>query len=851
MPTIRFRETPLIREILTIYKDLQVKVMDIAHTSIVEIPVEHQGWGYTFGLTYKEGMIEGLEYPQPGGLSSMSRRIQEQNHSKEIKSNCDYFNFVYNTCYQYIADNQNRYFGRANLNDISHGKVIAMILLAHLCRQALEKPIQEQEKYKTRIELFTVELLRHNDIQSTSSQDEKLISCKSALERIFAAAQHEDVDQENKIDTYYQTIEDTTQQLNELLAGIDNHMLPLFSRQNQIDATHLQDLYAKVGIATLTSTEQKVIDDHFVSVLFGYPASAFQEDAYLHLYKGLDYQLPEKGNFLWEQFEQGQRDNLIKLLQLRDKLRVLQNELKRLHQFTSSNKISYFNDFIKLSEPYLKDIHHVKSELHVCLEKFEADCGKVYRERSKSSSSARSLWEPFYLDKRPLVQVRNCFITASRQISAAFASIPFDCFDALKDFSKEANEVVQRGNILFGDEFDMANSAFQSDISRAQAKELNRQAELILVKQKNILAEYDELIQQAQQSQDETIKKLIDVLQRRRTVVAQIIQALELQTHDVAEEEGFVLIESSNFETKMLEEEHQTAGFFQIVRNYLSRPAVSIHEYNDLQEELRRIGVELTDTKKENLSLKRLNAENEKALFQRDRQNRTLTTSVQQKDTQLDLVADLANLSTLNIYNSRLLMKRITSDQTAQIKELFSVIHNIEAVIQQGKNYQKAYETKAGKYDSSFFFSHNANGKRHARQTMNAWEHHLRFIMNQAIRHLLESGEEMDGEKMLQFTQSFSTTLVETIDHLIVSENYSSYKQHSFRNYLRHFHQQLIGNDGQLKEELTVKSDSIQDVNEIFKTVNASFDRTELEEFEGSVKESKSFSMNKEYFIKY
>ncbi len=835
MPAIRFRETPLIREILTIYKDLQVKIMDIAHTSIVEIPVEHQGWGYTFGLTYKEGMIEGLEYPQPGGLSSLTRRIQEQNHSKEIKSNCDYFNFVYNTCYQYIADNQNRYFGRANLNDISHGKVIAMILLAHLCRQALEKPVQEQGKYKERIELFTVELLKHKDIQSTSSQDEKLLSCKSALDRIFSAAQMEDLDQENKIDAYYQTIEDTTRKLNELIAGIDNHMLPLFSGQNQIDVTHLQDLFAKVGKATLTSTEQKVIDDPFVAELFAHPAAALQEDAFLHLYKGLNYQLPDKGNFLWEQFEQEQRENLIKLLQLRDKLRVLQNELKRLHQFTSGNKISYFNDFIKLSEPYLKDIHHVKSELHVCLEKFEADCGKVYRQRSQSSSSARSLWEPFYLDKRPLVEVRNHFITASQQISAAFASIPFDCFNALKEFSKEANEVVKRGNILFGDKFDMANSAFQSDISRAQAKELNRQAELILVKQKNILAEYDELILQAQQSQDETIKKLIDVLQRRRTVVAQIIQAIELQTHDVAEEEGFVLIESSNFETKILEEEHQTAGFFQIVRNYLSRPAVSTHEYNDLKEELKRIGIELSDTQKENFSLKRLNEANERDLLQKDEEIRALAAEVQKRDEKLELIAGIANTSMLDTHNSRLLMKRITNDQTVQIKELLSVVNNIEAIIQQGKNYQKAYETKAGEYDSSFFFSHNANGKRHARQTMNAWERHLHSMVNQAIRRVLESGEEMDDEKMLELTQFFSKSLVDSIDNLIINEDYSSYKQHSFRNYLSYFHRQLIA-DGQLKGDLAVKIDSIQDVNEIFNTVNASFDRTKLEEFEESVK---------------
>ncbi|HHF7382363.1 TPA: hypothetical protein ACPSKF_002891 [Legionella anisa] len=844
MPTIRFRETPLIREILTIYKDLSTKIMDVTHTSIVELPVEHQGWGYTFGLTYKEGVIEGLEYPQPGGLSSMARRVQEQNHSKEIKSNCDYFNFVYNTCYQYIADNQNRYFGRANLNDISHGKVIAMILLAHLCRQALEKPVQEQNKYKERIQLFTVELLNHKDIQSTSSQDDKLLSCKSALERIFSASQHEEFfNQENKIDAYYQHIEETTRKLNELLVGVDDHMLPLFSMQNQIDVTHLQNLFKKEDKTSLTHTEQRIVHDPFVAELFGRPATSLQEDNYLELYKGLDYQLPNEGNFLWEQFEQEQRENLIKLLKLRDKLHVLQNELKTLHQFTSANKISYFNDFIKLSEPYLKDIHHVKSELNVCLEKFEADCGKVYRQRSKSSSSARSLWESCYLNKHPLVEVRKHFITASQQISAAFASIPFDCFDALKEFSKEAHKVVNRGYTLFGDEFDMASSSFQSDISRAQAKELNRQAELILVKQKSILAEYDELLLQAQQSQDETIKKLIDVLQRRRAVVAQMIQSLELQNHDVAQEEGFVLIESNDFETKMLEEEHQTAGFFQIIRNYLSRPAISTHEYNLLTEELRTLGIELSKAQKENSSLKQLNEENGKTLLQKDGEIRTLTTEVQKRDKQLALVAGVANTSTLDAHNSRLLMQRITNSQTEQVNELLSVVNNMEAIIQQGKNYQIAYEVKAGQYDSSFFFSHNNNGKRHASKIMSKWERDLHSIMNKAITQALEKGENMDGTTILGLTQSLSESLVDSIDNLIINEDYSSYKQHSFRNYLRYMHQQLITADGQLNWGLAAKRNPVKDVDAIFTTVNNSFDQTELEEFEQSIKDYKSFSL--------
>lgn len=844
MPTIRFRETPLIREILTIYKDLRTKVMDDVHSSVIEVPVEKQGWGYTFGLTYKEGIIEGLEYPQPGGLSSLARKIQEQGHSIETKRNCDYFNFVYNTCYQYIADNQNRYFGRANLNDMSHGKVIAMVLLAHLCRQALERPIEEQEKYKERIQRFTVELLKHKDIQSTSSQDDKLLSCKSTLDRIFSAS-HQDnsSEQENKIDAYYQHIEDTTRKLNELLIGIDNYMLPLFSGQNQIDVTHLQELFKREHQATFTTTEQRVTHDPFIGELFGRPIAALQTDNYLELYHGLDYQLPKEGNFLWGRFSSEQQENFIKLLKLRDKLHVLQNELKKLHQFTSGNKIGYFNDFIKLSEPYLKDIHHVKSELNVCLEKFEADCGIVYRERSKAQSPARSIWESFYLNKLPLVEVRNHFVAASRQISAAFASIPFDCFNALKEFSQEAYEILKRGCALFGDQFDVIGSDFQSDISRAQAKELSRQAELILVKQKNILAEYDELLLQARQSSDETTVKLVEILERRRAIIAQIIQAIELQTSDIAEEEGFVLVESSNFETKILEEEHQATGFLHIIRNYLSRPSVSTLEFTALKAELEKLGIELSDAQKANVSLQQDNGKKDELLLQKDalllqKDNKIheLNDELQGRDKQLELVARVVNTSILTVHNSHLLFERITNNQTAQVKELLTVVKNIEDILQQGRNYEKAYETRANKYDNSLFFSHNDNGKKHARMVMTEWTSHLHSMMNHAITEVLKNKQPIDAKTLAVLTKSLSDALVVSMNDLIINEDYSSYKQHSFRNYLRHFHQQLIV-DGQLHETLTDEKGPIKGVNAIFATVNSSFDQTELEEFEISIKD--------------
>lgn len=834
MPTIRFRETPLIREILTIYKDLRTKVMEDMKNSIIEVPVEQQGWGYTFGLTYKEGVIEGLEYPQPGGLSNIARKIQEQNHSKKTKKNCDFFNFVYNTCYQYIADNQNRYFGRANLNDISHGKVIAMILLAHLCRQALERPLDEQERYKDRIQRFTVELLKHKDIQSTNSQDDQMLSCKSALERIFSASQQDDSsDQENKIDAYYHHIEEATQKINELLVGVDNYLLPLFSGQNQIDVMHLQALYERENQTTLTAIEQRVMHDPFIAELFGQPTAALQKDNFLTLYKGLDYQFPKEGNFLWEEFGEEQQKNFINLLKLRDKLHVLQNELKKLHQFASGNKISYFNDFIKLSEPYLKDIHHVKSELNVRLEKFEADCGSVYRKRSKSQSATRNLWEPFYLNKLPLVGVRNHFITTSQQISAAFANIPFDCFDALKEFSKEANEILKRGYALFGNEFEVVGSDFQSDISRAQAKELSRQAELILVKQKNILAEYDELLLQARLSSDETTKKLVEILERRRAIIAQIIEAIESQSTDIAEEEGFVLVESNSHETKILEEE-QTTGFLQIIRNYLSRPSVSSLEYNALREQLEKQGIELSEARKRNESVQQDNQRKDELIVQQDLEIKALGAEIQKREGQLKLLAGIANIPMLDAHNSQLLIKRITNNQTAQVNELLTLVKNMEAIIQQGRNYEIAYESKASQYDNSLFFSHNNNGKNHARKVMNEWINHLYAVTNQVITEALENKNPMNAEKMIEIRKFLSDTIVASMNDLITTENYSSYKQHSFRNYLRYFHQQLIV-DGQLQERLDDEQALIKDVNAIFATVNNSFNKEELEEFEMSL----------------
>ncbi|WP_019216535.1 hypothetical protein [Legionella tunisiensis] len=497
MAKIKFRETPFIRSILGLYDHERAMVSMSSSIMINDAP---QGWLYTFGITNKECFIDGLDHPKAGGLSDVYRRISESGPEKAVKRNCEFFNFVYNTCYQYITDNQTRYFGRADLTDISHGKVFAMILIAHLCQKAMTLPEEEQNKYRLRIYNFAAELMKNGEIQKTSSVDGETLSCITALDNICIAHQKQPAQEEDAIEKLFLEVGKTIGTMEAILLRVDQYTLPLVTGQEGITADQLRSYYDRVDDITLTLKQKNVLENPLVMELYRKPYDKYREEGgYEELYHGLTYDLSaaEDNSFLLKHFDEGQKENFVRLLQLRDRLQVLKSELDKLFKFTKTNQITYLNDFLYLVDPYLKEMHRVRGELQACAERFDSDCSKVYRARQEDKSwfqEVRRQWEKIYYNKDFLDGLRHGIVALAHNIASTFARIPFDRFNALEERSIEAEEVVTRGEALFGADFSQAKSHFQKAITRAQQSELNRQAELILIKQCDISEEYEHLL---------------------------------------------------------------------------------------------------------------------------------------------------------------------------------------------------------------------------------------------------------------------------------------------------------------------------------------------------------------------
>lgn len=826
MAKIKFRETVFIRQIIALYeKGRPQQEMDVSKSIVFNEGL--QGWFYTLGITDKECFVDGLDYPKAGGLSDLCRSNVGKN--PEQRRNCEFFNFVYNTCYQYITDNQTRYFGRADLADISHGKVFAMILIAHLCQAAMELPKEEQAIYRQRIHNFVTELLGNQDILKSGSLDIEMLSCKTALDNICNAHERQPAQEKDAIEQLFNEVENTIGTMSGILQKVDQYTLAIVTGQTGVTGDQLHGYYANAEHTVLTTKQQDLINGRLVTELYRKPYEAFKDkEGYKKLYYRQDKEHPDaltynlevvaEDSFLLRHFDEGQRANFVNLLKLRDRLGVLQAELQTLYELTQTNQLAFLNDFLYLADPYLKEIHRVKGELQACVERFDADTSKVYRTRQEDTSwfqAERREWESIYYNKTFLGRLRQGIANLAHNIASTFSKIPFDRYNALEARNVKAADVVARGEALFGIDFSKEKSHFQESISKAQQSELNRQAELILLKQQDISEEYAHLILKAKASSDPQVE-LIELLQRRKKVVDDMIMAMiqqsrEVEKSKIVDEDDFVIIEHSAVTLGMMEVEHQSGGFFQLVRNYLASSPAAIEA---LKKELDAVKAELEETKK--------------TVVARDKQIKDLKQDVEQRDTRVSALQQRLELTTgithsllLNSTNGKL-VKSITVAVSKEeglvlpeVKKLHNVLVNFSNVIEQGLNYEKAYAKYASRFDLSRFFSHNDNGKKHAQLVMKDWEMHLRNMLNHHVETALsQNNNKIDEVFIANLADRLMQEIGHSIDGLVVDDNYSSYKQHSYRNYTYHFHQQMVQNH-RSKLDLTQEPVAIVGVDEV------------------------------------
>lgn len=803
----KIRTTPLIKLILEKYHQYRIQnssqFIDPTQSIVLE-PVK-DSWFQYLGITEKNAIISNLDFPIAGGLSNDYEVALRSN--PEQKGNFDYFHYVYNTCYFYIEDNQKRFLGKAKMDDLAHGKVFAIALLSHLCKKGMAcRSDEEQEDVRRNIMQFATFLQNLSAISDSSSHDDKLISCGSTLEKICAANKKEKEGQ-NEITKLFGSVEEAIVAAQTAIQDVNNYLILTLTEKDDINSSFLNDLFSPTHGMVHSSTENEFLSNSVALEIFKKPWLLNQEEEeYKTLYQGIEYTFTQEPqpSFILSQFTSVQKENLIKLLQLRDRLQVLHQEFNRLLGFARENIIGNLNEFLHLIDPYLKEIHRVNRELNYRVEKFDLDCFNLYFTRSEAPElfrSKREKWEHYHKIRHPLlIKIRDNLSILAQKVASTFSNIPFDFFASLEKFSHEATEVLARGKALFGDEFNESSSTFQTAINEAQGKELLRQADLILDKQKSIAKQYEELIAKANESFDSNKEELIKLLTTRLELVNNFIASFDKPKEVVdlgesedafdAEKEGFVLLSPS---LSHLEAEHQTGGFFQLVHNYLTAPSAVAFE--QLKEQVARLNIELEEkdsliASKDEIIQKQKTviSEKDRTIAEKDAINDYLSVQLfvskgARLEEQKKWLASLANSWVLNSDSkTSLYYYLLNTEDTNKANKVVTFLSNIQVLLNQATECAEAYRLKAGEYDKSFFFSHNANGREHAWKIINQWKC--------VVERLIATEINSNGIESLSSPGGLLDSINQSIISLVTDDKYSSYKQHSFRNYTRVLYEQ-------------------------------------------------------------
>ncbi|WP_419420674.1 coiled-coil domain-containing protein [Legionella sp. D16C41] len=856
MPSVIYRKTPFIEEILKIYEEGKG---DISGSIISHDLDQVQGWLAYLHLANQRGAIQGLKLPTPGGLSELTLAIAMQNkEDEELKRKCHYYNFVYNTCAQYIADNQKRYFGSANLADISHGKVIAMALLAHLCEQALKCP-NEREKYHNRIQSFVKRLLKNPEIQKSHSNDTNYLSCLSALQRIYSEEMEiHKPEPGNRVKEFYTKVSKTLTSLGEMTRRTNNLLFPLLSSQTTVTLSTLLDLAPSKG--PITTEEAKLLNDPIIKQVFIDPVFSYEE-LYQNLYKGLAYKLKPEQNYLLKAIEKNKK-NLIELIQLRDRLMVLTEELNKIYKLANQNGVNFFHQFLKLANPYLLEIDRVNKLLHNAIEQFDIDCYQVYTE-GKRNGTINTEWQSIFSDKVPLEQAKEQFKVVYQNLNETFTAIPFDFYQAFVSLHDDATAVAKRGQSLFGAQFaDLTESTFSKDIDKAQNTELKRQDELLVSRLEAIIVEYVDLLNKAQQAKSsadqnqEELEKVIALLTYRKEVMEQALKAFKQDRQD-SQLDDWVLIEIDRGASVICEEDQN--GFLQIFKKYLTLGSKSTEEIEKLKQTLKEHKQEIEEAnrkikelehEKSDLDSKNKKLEEEVARLKEieikfQEENAKLQVENKNKDNITRIIRSPIFITRERICSIRFdnfcefLNKKLTPDLN---QGMATVVDNIQTILIEVGKVREAYKSDSKNKDATWFFSHNQNGAKNAEEVIETFKAHLQSEVVKEIQKFIidvnkvgnvDNSQQVIAQRLEKLSKDLGQIIVKNISSALANERFSSHKQYSFRNYLRHLHAELVKDDRTFASNLLeANPDQIKNLsNNVKNAVAGNFSREDLDDY--------------------
>lgn len=796
---MRIYQTPEIMQIFNLYDD--VREAHNAGQSIIQLQ-DDSTWGDSLTRQYSPSIFRGLEYPVLDGVYKQANaKIQETNDS-DIKNHYKYFNEVYNICAQYIKENQDRnYFQRADLDNLAHHKVFAITLIANLCRHAVEgkmprvygedKQISEQENlanYKNRIKQFITSLLSHEYIPfDNQSAQTNFKSCAETLAEIKDYEVHA-IDQ----DSFLHNISEDIKQLNNTIASLDQL---------------LNELLQAAG-------------------------------------RPIDISFNFENSFLYRQLTAASKANVIALITTKAQLQGLNSTLSKYMLLYQGNNIK-FEQFLSFHASSLIKIRGDVYDLYQQFKEFDRNAQAVYLKEDVPNDDRKIAWDAIFSYTPSLPVTNNIKISASR-LSETMRSSPNTYYTPSHELETENNPA---------DNNPAEDDAQRDNIAQSQ-RMISKLADMIGQYHSASNSTKNELKKEFYQAQ---ISKLQELTNKIQTELRDNAIATQANIDNAA---GFVFVDWNDIDREYLEQLEQSRAYLS-VRNDASAEQIVVLTNQVDELTTRNDQQEVTIIDQEN-QIQQLWQQNSELRPNGERLDYTLKfasfSSIISKQNYQEIVYVLQNKA-VPIAEDDEEPQAIPSltINNENLKKLNEIVAKVDAAIKLGQEVKNAYGlASALKKDNSFFFSHNKNGRAHAKVVMDFWEQSLTKKINNRIGQVLSNmnnklvklvdpqGPFRDGngavidalvqddwDTMLSaLDANIDQMLKTTVNDLILREDYSSYKSHSFRSYLHWMHKEF--NQPQERD-----ADVVLNSREIFKEVNdAKYNKESLKAEERAFKNS-------------
>lgn len=666
---------------------------------------------------------------------------------------------IYFICWEYIRSNSSRVFGRANLDDLDHGKVLAFLLIAHMALSLVKSAIQEErEQYEARITKFVTALFQNKNTQKTTSNDMTYLSASTALENIYACMTANEPKGANAI----KELKDSTQillaNLWETVSSTTDALINWFSKFETSSKVLAQYRENKV----ITGELQTILDDKLLSLISPPKVDVGEYNNQL----AIDI-VPKGTSYVFDKFLPTAKSNFFDILQIKNKITIIFNNLKIAHELYGDNIESLFNycDELKF---HLHLLPSLTAELAQRMRFLELDCGKVFQDNKHQRrwlATPFSDWESRYRRKEYTEEAQNALQETERSIiKSNYAIVRNYSMDLINDLSqkkKTSDDLNTARKIITGNEGMYSNEEKYKPSSKALRSEMRRQ-----------LNNFEERIIQMR----DELKKKIKFIYDNSTFFPDFKLLRSLEKHQTSLE--FMLQKNDNDNEKTIYDEWV----------FMEDPEMS-RKLDDTQRLIVQSSFQINLKKEEQEKSKQA---------KKYKQVKQSFKTAEAENGDIKYIAAIKNemnstFKGLGITNHKLVLAILKTAEPVpeegnyfteyreNIEQLQKIFENIQTCMKRFRPYFRAYINNSHAHGS--FMVHNHHGREHARKVKLRWEKNIKTeLLGSNLNNFLKTG----GNPRKSVTE-VNEYLSEQFNYLLLSldfsNNFSGNRPNSFKTY--------------------------------------------------------------------